>query len=440
MSSPVITTPAASHGAGSDEAAEVADRIEEIAAEPGLADRSPHLNALASALRDQDLASQWQRVPLHAALGNPITLPEAPGAGLVKWFDTARTALVFLPVGVTWFGVYRAGSLYRAELATSPDLGAQSFFRLWLSGFNGQMWLTFHRMAFIIALVILAIVVLTVLIEARRSSDQALHEQQERELAARLNGLLTEASIQLARTGSPTPEQFGQELTRVAGEMGELVTAVRSAAEAASDAMRAASGAGQALESSATSVENAATSLQQDVNHAAAAVATVTDAVRQLETTVGQLLTDAVSRGDAAAAGLASAVGDAAGQLSAPLQAIHEAIDRFGATQDNHRDKLGIRLGEHEEAVRALLPDLADRIAQTQTSVLDGRLIELRDAIENLARAHDAVVRALRRPAVKSQASTGSAGAPQPAKSQPSTGSANAPQRSSGWFRRWFQP
>src|SRR5690606_5808853 len=106
---------------------------------------------LAKALTEPEHAAGWADVPLHASLGAPI--PEQAAGGRAAWLSGLRVVLVFVPLAVTWAGVSWAGSLYQRELERNPNLGAQSFFRLWLEGFGGAMP-SFHVMALIVAVAV----------------------------------------------------------------------------------------------------------------------------------------------------------------------------------------------------------------------------------------------------------------------------------------------
>jgi len=424
MSAPVTAAPPGV-GAGSAGALEVARKLEEAAARPELADRRPQLAALGAALVDRDRAEGWQSVPLHTALGYPLPEPGEAGAGGLRWLDGVRVALVFVPVAVTWAGVSWAGALYRQELAVDPDLGPQSFFRLWLSGFDGRMWLSFDRMALIVAIVVLLIIGLTAGMEYYRARFQAVAAQRRHRLHAELNGLLTEATVHLARGQADAPERFRDVLSRTAAELAELVTQVRGAASEATTAMRAAGEAAAAVEGATTAVRESTDQAHQGVTRLSGSVDMLTEAVDRTGTATSRLVGDAIARGDAAAADLAAAVDnavrgldDAVSGLVQAVAGLHEAIDQVGARQDEHRDQLGLRLEEHERQYRELLPELVDRMADAQARALQAHLADLRTAVDNLARTQAELVRLLRR-------------RPVPAGTVPV-----APR---GWFRRFWR-
>src|SRR5690606_24884411 len=403
MPAPVTAAPPGV-GAGSAAAREVARRLAEAAARPEFADRRSQLAALGEALVDRDRAEGWQSVPLHTALGYPLPELDEVGAGGLRWLDGVRVALVFVPVAVTWAGVSWAGALYRSELAVDPDLGPQSFFRLWLSGFDGRMWLSFDRTALIVATVVLLIIGLTAGMEYYRARFQTAAAQRRHRLHAELNGLLTEATVHLARGQADAPERFRDELSRTAAELAELVTQVRGAAAEAAAAMRAAQEAVAAVEGATTAVRESTDQAHQGVSRLSGSVDTLTGAVDRTGTATSRLVGDAIARADAAAASLTAAVedgtrglGDAVGGLVQAIAGLHDAIDQIGARQDEHRDQLGLRLEEHERQYRESLPELVDRMADAQARALQGHLAGLRTAVDNLARAQAELVRALRR-------------------------------------------
>jgi hypothetical protein len=426
------TPPAPTVGPGSPEAVAVAQRLRGLASEPSLADRRAPLEQLAQALSDPDHAAGWEGVPLHPALGYPI--PAGSGCSpLASRLAGARVALVFVPVAVTWAGVAWAGYLYQRELARDPDLDTQSFFRLWLTGFDGAMP-SFHVMAVIIATAVFAIIGLTVWMGRDETRDSA-HRQV---LQARLHGALTEAAVHLARGRPQSPERFVDSLTRVADGLASLVTQVHAAAMAATGAMQGATAATEAAGDAATRAEQAASALAGSTDALAASL-------DRTETATTRLVTDALAQAGAAASRvtaavttetgrltaavttetgrLATAVADAAGGLTGTVDALRaqqdrhldawgrqlgEGWDQLSRELDQDRDKLGLRLAEHEQETRQLLPELVDRIADAQTRALDSHLAQLRDAIRQLAQQQQALASALaklrRRPATAAAA------------------------------------
>jgi hypothetical protein len=339
VSAPVITvSQAPSVGAGSEAARAVARRLTDLATEPALVDRQEQLRTLAQALSDRDYSAGWEDLSLHAALGYPI-MPEAGRSKLARWLGGARVALVFMPIAVTWAGVSWAGWLYQQELARDPELGAQSFFRLWLAGFNGAMP-SFHVMAVIIALAVFAIIGSTVWI----GRDEERAAARRRHVQATLQGLLTEATVHLARGRPGSPERFIDDLTRTSDGMTALVTQVRSATEAATTSMQSAAVATDAAREAAIRAEQGAGAL-------AGSTHALVDAVSRSEAATTRLLSDAIARGDAAAQAVTTAVSTTAGGLADAVTTLRRAVDELSARQDHHRDELGRQLDAHRDRI-----------------------------------------------------------------------------------------
>jgi uncharacterized protein YukE len=283
-------------------------------------------------------------------------------------------------------------------------------------------------MAVIIATAVFAIIGLTVWMGRDETRDSA-HRQV---LQARLHGALTEAAVHLARGRPQSPERFADSLTRAADGLASLVTQVHAAAEAATGAMQGATAATEAAGDAATRAEQAASAL-------AGSTDTLAASLDRAETATTRLVTDALAQASAAASQvtavattetgrltaavttetgrLATAVADAAGGLTGAVDAMRQAVEALRAQQDRHldtwgrqlgegwdqlsreldqdRDKLGLRLAEHEQETRQLLPELVDRIADAQTRALDSHLAQLRDAIRQLAQQQQALAGAL---------------------------------------------
>ena len=351
---PITKAPSVSTGGpGSPEAERLALQLRTLAEEPMLADRAQQLETLAEALSRPDPAAGWDGVSLHNALGHPIP-PEAAQSRFATQLGAVRVALVFVPLAVTWAGVSWAGWLYQRELARSPELGPQSLFRLWLTGFDGAMP-SFHVMAIIVAVAVFGIIALTVLI----ARQEARAGEQRRQMQAMLNGLLTESEVQLAVSRTGSPERFEAALTRTANDLSALAAELRSAAEIATTAMEGAVAATDAARGAADLTGQGAASL-------AASTSGLTSKVSDLQLTVEQLRAD--------------------------QECYHDDLSR---QLDEDRDQLGLRMGEHEQEIRKLLPELIDRIADAQTAALDSHLTELRKTLAELARQQEALATAV---------------------------------------------
>ncbi|WP_412541784.1 hypothetical protein R8Z50_04320 [Longispora sp. K20-0274] len=351
-----------------------ADRIRELAGEPAMAARRARLLDLADVLAGNAPADTWAHVDLHATLAYPIAPPPARRRPVLHFLNLLRMSLVFAPILVTWWGLFQASSLYREELAAHPDIGAQSFFRLWLGGFDGRLGLSFENMALITVGSIGLLIVTNLLSESALSSDGERAALERLHLMERLGDVLADASLHLARMRPVTPEQFGVELVLTAHRLADLVDKVQAAAAAATEAIRGAESAALASEQTAAVVGQGAAALTQ-------AVSGVSGGIRTAETAITGLLDAMQARDATTATALTGAVAEAAGALDSAVDGLRAAVEYKAAVADENRENIGRLLADHERFLTTVVTDTAGEPRTVHVQALAAQVARLTDTM-----------------------------------------------------------
>lgn len=120
------------------------------------------------------------------------------GDSLVRLLETLRNALVFLPIAITWIGIWLALETYGAAVRADPTLAELSFLFLWQEGFGGRMPLTLSTVALIDGALLTLVFLLTLIVLARSSQKERQAEQIRDDLA----GVLADASLVLTARNS----------------------------------------------------------------------------------------------------------------------------------------------------------------------------------------------------------------------------------------------
>jgi hypothetical protein len=263
----------------------LADEIESLAAQDALAPRRDELTALAADLRSGKDLAQWAELDLLAAFARPESLaappppPAASRPGPLRrlraflathpWkqprdalrrirravredmLEAALGVLVFVPLLITWFGLWEASRAYAELREEDPRQATRPFLQLWQSGFDGRVSPLgrFDSVAFMAALVI-GVIVLTAVghawARARAERELTSRDQERDHLLGRLVAVLTRAQLALGTHLAASPRRFTGELNKAAGRLESLV---RSAADGQRTLAKAASAARDATAS-----------------------------------------------------------------------------------------------------------------------------------------------------------------------------------------------
>jgi len=232
----VVTSSASSVGVSDSCSRGVAvTELRALAKDDRLRGRSEQLRKLARDLKAEKDLERWAQVDLFSAFLRADTIESAPRSAQRRWADTVLdllpTTLVFLPIVVTWFGLYHATAAYRQSRG-DPDLAGKSFLEQWQTGFDHRLaeWLYFDRIAFMTLLCVCALITASVSQAIlRRRADQDAAESHS-QLTRRLAAALTAADFQLSRfrlNDSSRLSEASKQLAATADQVGEATTAMR---------------------------------------------------------------------------------------------------------------------------------------------------------------------------------------------------------------------
>lgn len=347
-----------------DQATDVAGRLDQLSNFAQSSEWANRIHALALAVEDAQTAgsydtvdpstSNWAEVDLHDSF--PSDVVRHPGAGVpgwIAWLDIGRVVGIFLPIVVTWFGIWLATEAYAALLAENKDYAKQPFIALWQTGFHGHIALgaTLSRVALldfsIILLVIAASAVGSIARHRAEQKTDALVDSLENEFA----GLLTDATLVLADVRLSSPLRFKQELTSAAAKLTRLHGRIDDTAAAVAKSVAEAgalvgSVAGSVNDLTAASAR-ASTDLMQAVDES---VMRLTEAGAEASRQVGASM-DATSAGLTAAA---KVVWTAAVELTSAVGLARSAAESAAASGEESAAKNASLLDQVEVAVTAL--------------------------------------------------------------------------------------
>ncbi|MBA9002497.1 hypothetical protein [Thermomonospora cellulosilytica] len=225
---------------------DTAGELRALAAHPRLTARERHLRRLADDLdagRDLD---RWAQIDLYAAFLREETIGPAvrsarrtrAGAAL----DLVSGLVIFTPILITWFGLFKATAAYRAGRGDAA-LAGRSFLEQWQTGFGGRLsdWLYFDRIAWwtVLAIVFLMAISAGHVLWQRR--EERLDRQERAALMGRLTAALTDVDLELSRfrVNDATRMQSGaQHLVDASQEMGRVVDQVRAVEREAAKSLR----------------------------------------------------------------------------------------------------------------------------------------------------------------------------------------------------------
>ncbi|GAA1674147.1 hypothetical protein GCM10009830_20640 [Glycomyces endophyticus] len=367
---------AADYGPGTPAADGTASRLKSLADHSRFASHRRPLRALADALGDAETAALWRELPLHDVFAGVSGEPGQPARGRVlQGLYAVRAAAIFLPLLVSWVGIHGAVSAYRDRLGTDAEQGAQTFFREWLSGFDGELWLSFDRMAGAVVACVLILIAVSVAIEWFQRSVAAETEAIETGLRGELDGALTEAALHLRATPGFSAEALERRFGETVGLAADLGVTLVEAAQSVNGELAALEAAGSEFRAVATGLESGARS--------------IADAATRLDTTVASERDRAVQAFHDAGIATAAAIGVAAqglqdnaaehqDQAAMILREVGASVIEAVGQGERHRDALGRLLRDNREEDASAL---ARAIASEQSRFAD----DMRRAGEDIA-------------------------------------------------------
>ena len=148
------------------------------------ADEDPSVQQLIQALRTEADLNVWAEMDLDACLPRG-TKVEAPRAPLRRRLETARNALVFLPIVLAWLSIRSVTNSYQRYSSRNPEQ-AVDFLSFWSSPSRGFEQL--QTVALLIALIVAIVISITVFlgtleVSGRGYIEGGTTEEHERERA-----------------------------------------------------------------------------------------------------------------------------------------------------------------------------------------------------------------------------------------------------------------
>ncbi len=202
-------------------ATSVRQRLEELADEVESSSHSAaeRLRDLGDAVDGGQAADIWASADIFQLI-DPDTIAEQVrtrgiGDDLVKVLELLRNALVFLPIAVTWIGIWLALESYGAAIQANPALAEQSFLFLWQQGFEGRMPLTLSTIALIDGFLLSLVFVLTLIVLSRNNQKDRHAEDVRDDLAS----VLADASLVLTHRRTQQNLTLTSQFERVAQEL-----------------------------------------------------------------------------------------------------------------------------------------------------------------------------------------------------------------------------
>ncbi|MCA9835010.1 MAG: hypothetical protein KC435_13740 [Thermomicrobiales bacterium] len=229
-------------------APEVARQIDDIAqllqdVDTRSADR---LDELANAVSNANGRQRWSDVDLRRAfntdrLAHAYAVKHEGGYApkAVEIADKLRNVLVLVPILLTWWALGAAVSNWAAFEEANPDSG-MSFLVAWEQGFGGlsRWWEpSLSHVAFVDAVLILAIIILTFYAHGRAEAQEDKIADTASLFQAEMDNALAEASVLLATDRSSRPVRLADAVERMADSFEESSAAMLNQLQVEHDRM-----------------------------------------------------------------------------------------------------------------------------------------------------------------------------------------------------------
>jgi predicted nucleic acid-binding Zn-ribbon protein len=360
--------PPSGFGVGTFKAKRTAEKLEEFAEKPELKSRAGQLQSLARAMNDVDHSHLWRGMNLRGVFEDAVSDAQTRTMPLhLKLLGALRMMLVFVPVALTWWGIHLAASAYNDMLAANPELVAQSFFREWLEGFGGTLWLTFDRMAMLIAGAVVALVLIWIIAEQASERYDRNAEAAHDDLEADFQSLLTDAELHLAGTTASTPDDLLSSINQVARRTDRLLEKITTISQQIREAS-------EGMEDTSRSVReaaDAATTAVKDISDAA------NETVRGLDSATDKLadslddhqskLTESLRRYQDE---MSERMQHQQNELGSMLRLVEAALQHIAEVSEQHREAIGGLLAGHHQDLEMVLPRLVQHLDEAVAAQL----------------------------------------------------------------------
>lgn len=334
------------------------ERLRLLAGEERLGARSSQLLRLADDLEAEKDLDRWATLDLYAAFLQDDTVEERPRTSPRHWggsiLDLLPAVLIFVPITLTWFGLYKATSAYRRSRG-DKDLAGKSFLEQWQTGFDGRLsgWFYFDRIALWTLLAIGFLIVVSLVQALHRRRSDRVDALERARLSRDLAGALTAADFHLSRfrmDDASRADHAAQRLEDAAAEVRRAGAVVNALQREAQDAMRETRNGMQRVEQLAESLLKADDAVRAAAEH-------IGKAADDLGGRLGELSSATASVCDAAVGLTRSSTADAERLRKAVAEAAAELRSAADADRDRLGDRIGTALDASGAAIRAALDD-----------------------------------------------------------------------------------
>lgn len=336
-------------------AAELAD----LAAHPRLARHSAALRDLADAVSSGRGLEVWAGGSLVTAYGGADALGDGPSekGDRARRLGLLPTALVFVPLLITWFGL-GAAAWANQRMNDSGSRSDGSFLTLWQQGFDGHLWpfLRFDMMAVWTVLALAALATTTMLRHRWEERD----ERERLVLSQRLSGALAQTEALAVRAAATSPRRFTEELQGAAAELHALLGRAVDVQEGARRAVAQADGATDRTVTALASLDSALVILRAGASEAR-------EATRGASTAAGQVAQGA----DVLANGVAASV-----------TALRDSVGEAGRIAAEHIGAAGASVADRFDAVASAAELRGSAVADRATESMERIRDEARDTLE----------------------------------------------------------
>ncbi len=288
-------------------APEIARQISDIASLLHDVDErsSRRLDDLSNAVSSEHGRQRWSDVDLRRAfntdrLSHAYAVKHEGGYApqRIEIADKLRNVLVLVPILLTWWALGQAVSNYASFIERNPDESGVPFLVLWQQGFGGEAnWLqpTLSHVAFIDAILIGVIILLTFYAHGRREEQEDAIADTASLVQAEMDNALAEASVLLATDRSSRPVRLADAVERMAESFELSSQALLNQLEIEHDRMELLA---TRREKEFSDFGTFATGMRSGAEEMHRVLATMRDVARGLEHGIGEIASDIAASGE----------------------------------------------------------------------------------------------------------------------------------------------
>lgn len=192
-----------------------------LAASPVMARSRQSLTQLADDLGDAQRLVRWSGIDLRQHFAPP--LQDQRRSRSVRVIDGVRSPLIFMPIAVTWLGIWDASNAHDQLRIDDPEQAARPFLPLWQEGFDGLSIVTLGQIALVDATLIALAVILTFFLSIADESQQ----RKAAKLSDRVHLALSEVELVIAPIALRSQEGVQEAFSRALGSLMQLDEAAR---------------------------------------------------------------------------------------------------------------------------------------------------------------------------------------------------------------------